>query len=51
MCDSVEVLWSQSTSGGGDGECVTVWRCCGILRLYITFSDRMLSLVLSSEEH
>ena len=29
MYDSVEVLWSQSTSGGGDGECVTVWRCCG----------------------
>ena len=26
MCDSVEVLWSQSTSGrGGDGDMVTQW--------------------------
>ena len=28
MCDSVEVLWSQSTSGGGDGECV---QCRGVV--------------------
>ena len=27
MCDSVEVLWSQSTSGGGDGECVIQCVC------------------------
>ena len=51
MCDSVEVLWSQSTSGrGGDGECVTVWRCCGTLRLShsLTGCSLPLSLSLSS---